>query len=283
MVVDKVVPDEEFGHIYIKCNARAKRYTFRPAKDGTPEIGLLVTVPTRYVLADVLRSVEGMRPKLRQLMAGQATQGSPAGHIPHIDWNFRITSDCLHIELVKGNREGFYVRHEPAEVRLEASGDEVIQKPGLMQIICPADCDFDAPRRQEWLAKVIEEGVRKHARYQLCTRMVGYAAHYGIELHDVKINSSKGRWGSCSRHGHQAQLAGRGQEYFNINLSLYTLLLPLPVQRLVMLHELTHTRHMDHSAAFHHDLDEWLDGKEEALEQELKRYTTSIFSFTTVR
>ena len=43
-------------------------------------------------------------------------------------------------------------------------------------------------------------------------------------------------------------------------------------QRLIMLHELTHIHHMDHSPAFHAELNALLGGKEQELEQELKAF-----------
>lgn len=284
MQVDHILPDAEFGHLYIRTNARAVRYTFRPAKDGTPECGVLITVPARYDLDDVKRSVETMRPRLRQMLLPPSSPQGEAGRGLrglHIDWDFRILCDSLHITVVRGTREGFYLHHEPATTCRNAQHHEEVVRPAVMQLICPPDCDFDAEGRQQWLEKVLIEGIRQHAKQQLIPRMVAYARLHNITLREVKINNSHGHWGSCARHRQKATPYSKGTEYFNINLSLFTLLLPLPVQRLILLHELCHTRHMDHSPAFHHDLDIWLDGQEQALEQQLSHYTTSIFSFLT--
>lgn len=259
MHVDNILEDAQFGHIYIKIHARATRYTFRPANDGTPQQGLLVTAPVRYSLSDLRRSIEENRMRLVQML--QKPQPQKKSNRLRIDWNFSIFADCLHISLVKGVGSAFSLRQEP----------------GQLQIVCPPDCDFDAEGRQEWLEKVIVEGLRKQAKIQLIPKMKELAKQHVIALQEVKINNSKGHWGSCSHH--KKRLLGK--EYYNINLSLYTLLLPLDVQRLILLHELCHTRHMDHSPAFHHDLDEWLCGQEQALELKLKNYSTTIFSFAT--
>lgn len=283
MIVDKIIADREFGHLYIRTNVRAVRYTFRPAKDGTAEGGVLVTAPSHYNLRDLLVTVERMRVQIRALLERHRTTSDAAGaggasqpqNVLHIDWNFQIESDCLKLYIIKGTREGYYVHGVPAET--DAEGQVV--KPALVEIQCPSDCDFDADGRQEWFEKAIVEQIRKHAKHQLVPRMRAYAAKYGIQLQEVKINQSKGHWGSCSRHRKREGLFRSKVEYFNINLSLFTLLLPLPVQKLVLLHELNHTRHMDHSPAFHSDLDVWLEGQEQALEKQLKPYTTSIYSF----
>lgn len=278
MLVDKILEDKQFGHIYIRTNARAVRYTFRPAKDGTPEQGLLVTAPARYSVADVMRSVEENRSRLEEMLRKSVSSAQEGEMLPHIDWSFSIQSDCLHITLVKGISQSFFLRHEQAELRSDGHGFVEVISPAKMQVVCPQDCDFDADGTQAWLEKVIVEGLRKHAKLQLIQRMQNLALHHGISLSETKINNSKGHWGSCARH----KKGAKGIVYFSINLSLYTLLLPLPVQRLILLHELCHTRHMDHSAAFHHDLDVWLGGQEQKLEAELKRFTTTIFSFANV-
>ena len=281
MKVDRILEDEEFGHLYVKSNVRAVRYTFRPANDGTPQCGVLITVPKNFLETDVLRAVEEMRPRLRQMLdeqRGKVGQGDDTKR-PHIDWDFGIQTDCLHVHIIKGTREGFYLHNQAAVTAKNARHEVVIVKPAVLELVCPPDCDFDAEGRQEWLERCIVEGVRSHAKAQLVPRMLDYARLHNIKLHEVKINNSKGHWGSCARHRDRSMAGLGGGVYFNINLSLFTLLLPLPVQQLILLHELTHTRHMDHSPAFHHDLDIWLGGKEKALEQELKRYTTSIFSF----
>ena len=281
MTVDKILEDAEFGHLYIKSNARAVRYTFRPAKDGSPQCGVLITAPRPFVVADVQRAVEQMRPRLRQMLQDYLHPTAPAAgnvpNAPHIDWDFRIQTDCLHISFVRGTRAGFSLHHEEARICKDERQNDQILSPAVLQVVCPPDCDFDAPGRQEWLCKVIEEGVRNHAKAQLVPRMLAYAGYYNINLREVKVNNSKSHWGSCGRHGQTVK--GQRVVYFNINLSLYTLLLPMPLQRLVLLHELTHTRHMDHSADFHRDLNVWLDGQEPILEKQLKRYHTSLFSF----
>lgn len=279
MICDKIVEDDEFGHLYVRTNARARQFTFRAAKDGSAKCGILITVPTWYVLRDVLNSVENMRPKLRKLIKDyvydeEKGEACPAS-MPKIDWNFRIETDCMRISLVKGNKKGFYLHNSPATLAKNENGEDVVSQPAEMQIVCPEDTDFDADGRQEWLEKAIIEGLRSHAKMQLVPRLLAYAKRYDIRLKEVKINTSKSHWGSCSRHKTRALF--KTETSFNINLSVFTLLLPMELQKLVLLHELMHTRHMDHSEAFHRDLDIWLNGREKVLEAELKKYRTTIF------
>ena len=277
MLCDKIIEDREFGHLYIIVNARAVRYTFRPANDGTEKIGVRVTVPSRYDLKDVLQSVERMRPQLNAMLQKSQASKSEAKKQTHIDWDFRIESDCLHISFVKGTSQKVLFHKEAAQIDRNEQGEDIVLKPAVLQFVCPPDFDFDKGDRQAMFERAIIEGVRLHAKIQLLPRLLSYANRYGIQLNEVKINGSKGRWGSCSLRNKRKLL--KTQILHNINLSLFTLLLPMHLQKLILLHELTHTFYMDHSPAFHAKLDAWLGGKEAELEKELKKYKTTIFSF----
>ena len=277
MLCDKILEDRDFGHLYIIVNRRAVRYTFRPANDGTPKVGIRVTVPPRYDVKDVVRAVEQNCTQLLSMLQVNQTAKDKKTETVHIDWAFRIETACLHISFIKGTSQKVLFHKEAAQIDKNMHGEEIILKPAILQFVCPPDFDFDKGDRQALFERAIIEGVRMHAKAQLPPRLLGYAAHYGIQLNEIKINSSKGRWGSCSQHKQRTLLNSR--KSYNINLSLFTLLLPMHLQKLILLHELTHTIYMDHSPAFHAHLNTWLEGKEDALEKELKKYTTSIFSF----
>ena len=277
MLCDKILEDRDFGHLYIIVNRRAVRYTFRPANDGTPKVGIRVTVPPRYDVKDVVRAVEQNRTQLLSMLQVNQTAKDEKKETVRIDWDFRIETDCLHISFIKGTSQKVLFHKEAAQIDKNIHGEEIILKPAILQFVCPSDFDFDKGDRQALFERAIIEGVRLHAKAQLLPRLLGYASRYGIQLNEVKIDSSKGRWGSCSQHKLRTLL--NSKKSYNINLSLFTLLLPMHLQKLILLHELTHTIYMDHSPAFHAHLNTWLEGKEDALEKELKKYTTSIFSF----
>ena len=205
MRVDTIIEDEEFGHCYIRCNARAVRYTFRPACDGSAQCGILITVPPFYLLTSVAQSIDLMRPKLRILIRkAQEQQGD---------------------------------QHQSS----------VEQK---------------AEHRRN-----IEQ-MRMQAKRDLPPKLLALAQQFGFEVKDVKITSARTRWGSCVARKRGVW----GRKEYTVNLSLYCILLPERLQRLVMLHELTHIHHMDHSAAFHAELNAMLDGQEKNLEKELKQF-----------
>lgn len=255
--------DTEFGQITIRENARSRGFTFR-YREG----GLLVTVPPHWTEKELRESIEEMRPRLRQLIKKSQNRQEKREPNRHIDWNFRISTELL----------SFSVVPDPT---LKVGAFSVHKEMGHVSILAHPDTDFQAEGMQEWLTKVIEEQVRSYAKGILPARLRALSKEFNLPVSSIHINSSHGRWGSCSRHI-KKNLFGIITEDsgYSINLSLYTLLLPERLQRLVMLHELTHTLEMNHSPRFHAKLDAMLGGTEAQFERELKRYTTSIFAFT---
>ena len=89
------------------------------------------------------------------------------------------------------------------------------------------------------------ESLRKKAKAELPPRLAALAARYGFKYNRVVIKHNTSNWGSCSTKG-------------NINLNLNLMRVPVPLQDYILLHELTHLRHPDHSAAFHAELERLL-------------------------
>ena len=116
---------------------------------------------------------------------------------------------------------------------------------------------------QSWLHKVIEESLRRNAKSILPSRLASLSKQCGLPYSSVKINSSQGRWGSCSARK-------------DINLSYYLVLLPSHLIDYVLLHELCHTREMNHSERFWALLNQFTEGKALALRGELRKYRTEI-------
>ena len=119
--------------------------------------------------------------------------------------------------------------------------------------------DFDEENTQEWLRKVIEETLIERAKEVFPPLLMQLAKKHRLEFSRVSINRAKRRWGSCSSTK-------------SINISCYTLLLPLHLMEFVLLHELTHTIHMNHSEKFWSLLDR-LSGKK------VKEYNAQLKSF----
>jgi predicted metal-dependent hydrolase len=103
------------------------------------------------------------------------------------------------------------------------------------------------------------ERLREEARKALPPLVAELASRHGFCYTSLRISSAHTRWGSCSGNN-------------SISLSLFLMLLPDHLREFVILHELCHTHHHNHSAAFHTLLNSLTEGREKALNKELKAY-----------
>ena len=85
------------------------------------------------------------------------------------------------------------------------------------------------------------------------------ASRFGMSFRQVKISKARTRWGSCSTER-------------NISLSFYLMLVPAHLMDYVILHELAHTREMNHGPRFWELLNDMTDGNALALRKEMKEY-----------
>ena len=123
--------------------------------------------------------------------------------------------------------------------------------------------DFSQVPVQELLRNAIIRALKKSAQTYLPPLLDELANRYGFSYKRVKITGSKSRWGSCSAMG-------------SINLSCYLMLLPPHLMDYVLLHELTHTREMNHGPQFWEILNDLTEGKARALRAELKNFRTDF-------
>lgn len=234
MAAEHILEDKELGRILIRVNSRARRLTFRTKEDE-----IRVTVPPGTTLKEIRNAIDELRPRLRSSRQAQAR--------PLIDLNYRIDAEYFKLSLITGERERFLSRSELGE----------------MQIICPPDADFSDKNLQAWLRKVIEEALRRNAKIILPPRLYQLSIRHNLPYKSVKINSSNGRWGSCSTRR-------------SINLSCYLVLLPGHLIDYVLLHELAHTREMNHGERFWTLLNEMTGGKAQSLREELRKFNAVI-------
>ena len=116
-------------------------------------------------------------------------------------------------------------------------------------------------RARPLLAADDVELMRKEAKANLPRRVAELAHLYGFSYSSVTIRGSKTRWGSCSALN-------------SISLSLYLMQVPEHLQDYVILHELCHTVHHNHSVQFWALMDVVTDGRAQALRRELRKYHT---------
>lgn len=79
------------------------------------------------------------------------------------------------------------------------------------------------------------------ARKIIPERVEYYSKLSGISYNRIFVRLQKSRWGSCSAEG-------------NLNFNCLLALMPLEILDSVVVHELCHRRHMDHSKAFYDEV-----------------------------
>ncbi len=104
------------------------------------------------------------------------------------------------------------------------------------------------------------EALRQQAKAELPVRVAELAARFGFRYGRVTIRAARTKWGCCTARG-------------NLSLSLFLMTLPEHLRDFVLLHELCHTVHFNHSPRFHALLDACVGGCEKSLQRELKSYS----------
>jgi predicted metal-dependent hydrolase len=103
---------------------------------------------------------------------------------------------------------------------------------------------------------------KKEAKTILTNRINLLAQKYKFSYNKLYIRNQKTRWGSCSSKN-------------NISLNMNLIRLPQKLQDYVILHELVHTKHKNHSKKFWKEMDRYVgDGKR--LRKEMKKYRIGV-------
>lgn len=104
------------------------------------------------------------------------------------------------------------------------------------------------------------EELRRAAKADLPGRIARLSEATGLKYEKLSIRASRTKWGSCSGRNH-------------ISLSLFLMTLPEHLRDYVIVHELCHTVHHNHSPRFHALVDRLVGGREKALNKELRAFT----------
>lgn len=94
-----------------------------------------------------------------------------------------------------------------------------------------------ARERPALLRHVLQRFTMREAHATLAPWLAGLAASTGLHYEKIQIRRQRTRWGSCSRSG-------------TISLNACLLFQPPAVVNYLLIHELAHTQHMNHSRRF---------------------------------
>ena len=147
--------------------------------------------------------------------------------------------------------------------RVPEENPRINLKDKKIMVRLPEPADIKDPAIQEMIRWGIQAAWRKEAKKHLPVRLGELSRKHNLPYNRVFIKNNKTRWGSCSHHN-------------NINLSLHLMRLPDHLIDYVLVHELMHTVHKNHSKSFWREMERLFPGARTA-DKELKEYRIDIY------
>ncbi len=127
----------------------------------------------------------------------------------------------------------------------------------------PTGTDTTSAKVQQAARAGLVRALKAEARTFLPPLVTELSRRTGLSCGRVTIRATHSRWGSCSANN-------------DLSLSCFLMLLPDHLIQYVIIHELCHTVHRDHSPRFHALVDSLVGGREAELAAELRRHTATV-------
>jgi hypothetical protein len=194
----------------VRVSLRARRMSIRIHAGGRVEIVVPSWARARAIEGFVHRHRRWVERKIDELSAR-----APGLHEP-VPSTIVLAASGERFQVETTSGQGCVRLGEPEPGRIVLSGDRA--QVGQIQATL-----------LEWLIE--------RARLTLVPRLDTLAAETGLEFQRVQIRRQRSRWGSCSVRG-------------TVSLNCCLVFQRTEVVRYLLLHELCHTRHMNHSRRF---------------------------------
>jgi len=222
---------EATSHWTVRVSRRARRLSVRVYPGGRVEI----VVPPGASASTVQRFVGAHRAWIEE----RVTDLSAVAGVTVETRPTRVELPAIH--------RSYEVRYRPAAMPMR--GAQAVASDGVLTLVGNTEEPAIARALRNWLFDLAE--------YELGRELARTAALGGFEYRRLQVRLQRTRWGSCSATG-------------TISLNVCVLFQPADVMRYLLIHELSHTRHMNHSRRFW-ALVESLEPEYERLDRELLR------------
>ena len=186
----------------------------------------------------VRRLVNGNRDEIRKMLATHNTKNS------YQDGDLIGKTHTLFLRKFSGE-----------EIKISNEGNQI-----LVQI--PQDLAFENQLVQSEIRKTVSKILRKQAKAYLPRRIDFLAEKYGFSFEKLRFSHTGTRWGSCSSSG-------------TISLNIALMNFPHHLIDYVIIHELCHTRQMNHSSKFWQEVEKYCPDYKKYV-QEIKQFSPSI-------
>ena len=207
----------------VRESRRARRLAVRVHRTGRVE----VVVPPRTSRATVSAFVSEHRDWIEARRQAALRQRPPETPFPPACIALPGVYESWRVHLAGGT--GRIRIREPQE---PAEGDGPPAAGGDELLVIAGDIS-SAPQ----LVEALRRWLLRRAQVVLADHLADCAREFGFSYRTLSIRRQKTRWGSCSARG-------------TISLNCCILFQPPEVLRYLLIHELSHTRHMNHSRAF---------------------------------
>lgn len=177
-----------------------------------PNGTLRISMPFYAPLFLAKKLVNTSRPSLRELQSSQATVK-------------------LHDMMQLGKSHRLSIR-EGARLAVRYLRNERI-----IQLTLPDTIPLSDAVVTKALSPIVADTLRREAKSYLPKRLAHLASIHGFHYEKVRFSHASTRWGSCSSNG-------------TISLNIALMRLDFALIDYVLIHELSHTREMNHSQAF---------------------------------
>ena len=230
------IEDEEFGRIIVELRRGMTSVRFAYQPDGH----LLMRAPLGTSLTGLQRMVDVNRDQLRLL---------PHPVVPDIFVGQVI--ECFRCKVIIDANNS-----RPHHVGTRWEGD-------ILRISVHADEDLTDYRIKKFVSGMISEAMGGYAVKVLLPYARNIANSLGLKSASMEIGRGMRKLGHCTSRN-------------VIQLSRNLMFMPEELVRYIILHELAHITHKNHSPQFHALCDKYCGGKEKALERQLRQFRFPI-------
>lgn len=237
----KTITVPEVGEVLItkKTNASRLKLRIHPAK------GVLVTIPYRVSFSEgelfVIKNIEWLKKKLHALAQRKEEQAIFA---PGCEFITR----SLHLVFVPKDIAGIRARLEDNKIVIYYDSETV---------------DFKEEQVQNFISGFVLKCLKREAEKYLIARVRILSEKTGLKFKSIKVGTAGTRLGSCSSRN-------------DIILSARLMLLSDQLIDYVILHELSHIVHKNHSERFHGLLNSLVNGKSKELNTQLRKQSIAL-------
>ncbi len=259
MPASKTIPDPELGKIKLTKYKGAKNIRIKVKEDSRVSVSLPYFVSYDEAFSFLLSKREWIKEQRQQF---DTKQRSTPTDLTKLRTRFREL-EMIPCEITKAT-----YRLSPTKIKIYYPSND---SGSLRRSFAAPQDDEHANNKslayndelQATIKTALEAALRREAHSYLPQRLKELAEKHQLKYKGLAIRNTKTRWGSCSHEN-------------NINLCIHLMKLPDELIDYVILHELTHTVHKNHSPRFWAKLSELLGQNAKTIDKKLKKYRPDI-------